>query len=40
MEKLDLNVEYKISTWNTSKKEEYIGTINEWNMCADAMEKA
>ncbi len=40
MDKLDLNVEYKISTWNTSKKEEYIGTINEWNMCAIAMEKA
>lgn len=40
MDKLDLNVEYRISTWNTSKKEEYIGTINEWNMCAIAMEKA
>ena len=39
MDKLNLNVEYRISTWNTNKKEEYIGTINEWNMVKDAMEK-
>ena len=39
MDKLNLNVEYKISTWNTNNKEDYIGTINEWNMCAGAMEK-
>ena len=39
MEKLDLNVEYKISTWNTNAKENYIGTIQEWDLCEGLMEK-
>mgnify|MGYP000669995379 FL=1 len=27
MEKLGLDVEYRISNWDEKKKEEYIGTI-------------
>lgn len=39
MEKLGLNVEFKISNWNDKAKEEYIGTINEWNTCINLMKK-
>ena len=39
MEKLGLNVEFKISNWNDKAKEEYIGTINEWNTCISLMKK-
>lgn len=39
MEKLGLDVEFKISNWNEGKKEEYIGTIQEWNMCINLMKK-
>ena len=39
MEKLGLEVEYRISNWDSNKKEEYIGRIEEWNMCIDSMRK-
>ena len=39
MEKLGLNVEFKISNWNDKAKEEYIGTISEWNTCINLMKK-
>lgn len=39
MDKLGLDIEFKISNWNSSKKEEYIGTIREWDMCINLMKK-
>ncbi len=39
MDKLGLNVEYRISNWNDKAKEEYIGTIKEWEMCISTMQK-
>lgn len=38
--KLGINISYKISTWNESKKEEYIGNISEWNDNFNAMKEA
>ena len=39
MSKLGLDIEFKISNWDTSKKEEYIGTIEEWDTCTRLMKK-
>ena len=39
MEKLGLAVEYRISNWNDKVKEEYIGTIKEWDTCVSLMKK-
>lgn len=39
MDKLGLDIEFKISNWNSNKKEEYIGTIREWEMCINLMKK-
>ncbi len=39
MNKLGLNVEFRISNWNDKQKEEYIGTIKEWDTCINAMKK-
>ena len=39
MDKLGLNVEYKISNWDDQKKEEYIGTIKEWDTATYIMKK-
>lgn len=39
MDKLGLNVEYRISNWNDKAKEEYIGTIKEWDTCITTMKK-
>lgn len=39
MEKLGLAVEYRISNWNDKAKEEYIGTIKEWDTCVSLMKK-
>ena len=38
--KLGLQVRYEVQNWDTDKKEEYIGTIDEWNMCIEKMENA
>ncbi len=38
--KLGLEVTYKIENWNFNKKEEYIGTIDEWNFAVAAMKNA
>lgn len=40
IERLDLDVSYVISTWNGNEKENYIGTIEEWNNTVQAMKKA
>ena len=37
IEKFNLDVKFHISTWNQNKKEEYIGTIDEWNNVTNAM---
>lgn len=37
IKKLDLDVTYEISTWNEKEKENYIGTIDEWNNVVQAM---
>ena len=34
------NITYEINTWNESKKEDYIGTIAEWDHVTNAMKKA
>ena len=39
MNKLGLNVEFRISNWNDKQKEEYIGTVKEWDTCINAMKK-
>lgn len=39
MNKLGLNVEFRISNWNDKAKEEYIGTIKEWDTCISLMKK-
>lgn len=38
--KLGLDVTYKINNWDCQKKEEYIGTIDEWNFAVEAMKNA
>ena len=38
-EKLGIDVEYTVNTWNTTKKEEYIGTIDEWDLVTNTMKK-
>ena len=38
--KLGLEVSYYVSNWNTSKKEEYIGQIEEWEYTTNAMKNA
>lgn len=38
--KLGLNITYELQNWDTTKKEEYIGTINEWDITIEAMENA
>lgn len=38
--KLGLEVTYKINNWDWRKKEEYIGTIDEWNYAVGAMKNA
>jgi len=39
MDKLGLNVEFRISNWDTNNKEEYIGTIKEWDNAIKLMKK-
>ena len=39
IDKLNIDVELVVSTWNTRKKEDYIGTIDEWNVVTDAMKE-
>ncbi len=38
--RLGLDVTYKINNWDFNKKEEYIGTVEEWNFAVDAMKNA
>ncbi len=38
--KLGLDVNYFVSSWNTSKREEYIGQIEEWEYTTNAMKNA
>lgn len=38
--KLELDVTYEIAIWDDAKKEEYIGTIEEWNNLEQEMTKA
>lgn len=38
--KLGLEVSYYVSNWNTSKKEDYIGQIDEWEYTTNAMKNA
>lgn len=40
IKKLDLDVTFEIATWDDEKKEEYIGTIQEWNYAVDSMKNA
>ncbi len=40
IKRLDLNVTFEIATWDDEKKEDYIGTIQEWNYAIDCMKKA
>lgn len=40
IKRLDLNVIFEIATWDYEKKEEYIGTIQEWNYAVECMKKA
>lgn len=39
MSKLGLNVEYRLSNWDDKVKEEYIGTIKEWDTATELMRK-
>lgn len=39
MKKLDLDIELRISGWDINKKEDYIGTIKEWETCINLMKK-
>ena len=36
-QKLGIELNYVISTWDDNSKENYIGQINEWNSCYTAM---
>lgn len=36
---IGLELKYVISNWNTNEKEKYIGQINEWNTCFNAMKE-
>lgn len=36
-QKLGIELNYVISTWDDNSKENYIGQINEWNSCDTAM---
>ena len=36
-QKLGVELSYVISTWDDNAKENYIGQVNEWNSCYDAM---
>ncbi len=38
--KLGLDVKYYVSTWDETKKEEYIGKIEEWDKVVTAMKNA
>lgn len=38
--KLGLDVKYEVCNWDTSKKQDYIGTIDEWNCLTQAMKNA
>ena len=38
--KLGLDVKFKIYNWDTNKKEEYIGTINEWDTVVNCFKEA
>ncbi len=38
--KLGLNVKYFVCTWDNSKKENYIGQVDEWNNTTKAMKNA
>ena len=40
IKKLDLGVTYCISTWDEKEKENYIGTIDEWNSVVEAMKNS
>lgn len=40
IDRLGLDVNYTIKTWDYDKKEDYIGTIEEWNFVTDAMKNA
>jgi threonyl-tRNA synthetase len=41
IEKMQLdNITYEINTWNEAKKEDYIGTIAEWENVTNAMKRA
>lgn len=40
IEKIGLNVKYTVETWNTSKREEYIGQVEEWENLTQAMKEA
>ncbi len=40
IKKLNLDVEYVIETWNDTKKEEYIGNIEEWDFLTESMKSA
>ncbi len=40
IKKLDLNVTFEIVTWDDEKKEDYIGTIQEWEYAIECMKKA
>lgn len=38
--RLGLDVRYEIANWDDTKKEEYIGTINEWDYAVNSMKTA
>ena len=39
IKKLGLELKYVVSNWNDNEKEKYIGQINEWNTCFNAMQE-
>lgn len=40
IQRMDLDVTLEIATWDDEKKEEYIGTIKEWDYTVECMKKA
>ena len=40
IDKLGLQIKYEVENWDNTKKEEYIGTIDEWNIAVDNMRKS
>lgn len=40
IKKLDLEVKFYLQNWNDTRKEDYIGTINEWKSVTDSMKNA